>query len=201
MQNIKKYIEQSIKGKKAVFLFTGDKDSTLLINVLKDINVEIVFVDTWLHRDEIMDYINHFTNKMKIIKNSDVSIDYTVDAGKCCKQRKAEVLSEYLKSVRAEALIVPFTDEEKIYGIEASYLNGIENIEIIRPLADFTECDIWMKIKEYKFPFSTIYNKGYKVVDCKCCITRFGKRTQSEGREDRGFDKETEEKLKSLGYL
>lgn len=206
MQQIKKNLEESIHGKKSIFLFTGDKGSTLLINVIKDLtavqagmNVSVVFIDTGYQFNEIMNYVKNLGSIIGIIKNNNVSIDHTVDMDKCCSQRKVEALKEYLDNIRAECLIVPFRDEEKSNEVEDSYLNGIDNVKIIKPLADLINRDVWMKIKEYKLPFSTIYNKGYKFVDCKCCTTRHGRKKQKE--EDKGFDKETEEKLKSLGYM
>ncbi len=208
MLQIKKNLEESIHGGKTVFLFTGDKGSTLLINVIKDLtavqagmNVSMVFIDTGCHFDEIIDYVKSLDSKIEIIKNNEVSIDHTVDMDKCCGQRKVEALKEYLDNIKSECLIVPFIDEEKGSGIEDSYLNGINNIKIIKPLADLTDRDVWRKIKKYELPFSTIYNKGYKIVDCECCTTRHGRKKQHEDAKDKGFDKETEEKLKSLGYM
>jgi phosphoadenosine phosphosulfate reductase len=92
-------------------------------------------------------------------------------------------------------------DEEKKQGIENSYIKGIENIEIIRPLADMTERDVWRCIHENNMPFSSIYNKGFKVIDCKCCTTRIGRKSQDKEHKGSDFDKETLEKLKSLGYM
>lgn len=201
IKHIKKNLEESISGRKAVFLFTGDKGSTLLINIVSDMNIGIVFIDTGYLFDEILDYTKKITDKVEIIESHNATIDSSVDMHKCCNQRKVEVLKEYLSNVRAECLIVSFIDEEKKYGIEDSYLNGIENIEIIRPLADFTERDVWTGINEYNIPFSSIYNKGFKVVDCKCCTTRIGRKKPAEEHVKGDFDDETVEKLKSLGYM
>lgn len=209
MKQIKKNLEESICGGGTIFLFTGDKGSTLLMNVVKDLtaaqagmNVSIVFIDTGYQFDEIMNYVKNLGSRIEIIKNNGVSINHTIDMDRCCGQRKVEALKEYLVNFKSECLIVPFIDEEKGNGIEDSYLKGINNIKIMKPLADLTDRDIWIKIKKYKLPFSTIYNKGYKIVDCKCCTTRHGRRKQGdENNRDKGFDKEIEEKLKSLGYM
>ena len=200
MQKIKKDLEEYIKGKKSVFLFTGDKGSTLLMSVIKEMEVSIIFIDTAYQFNEIMDYINRLGGKIEII-NSNASVDFTSGMSECCYQRKTKVLKKYLDKTNAECLIVPFIDEERNNGIEDSYLNGINNIKIIRPISDLTERDVWIKIKEYRLPFSPIYNKGYRLVDCKCCTTRHGRRKYIEEDKNRGLDKETEEKLKSLGYM
>ena len=119
----------------------------------------------------------------------------------CCYQRKTKVLKEYLDKTNAECLIVPFIYEERNNGIEDSYLNGINNIQIIRPISDLTERYVWIKIKEYKLLFSPVYNKGYRFVDCKCCTTHHGKKKHVESDKNGELDKETEERLKLLGYM
>ena len=200
MQKIKKDLEDYIRGKKSVFLFTGDKGSTLLMNVIKDTRVSIIFIDTAYQFNEITDYISSLGSKIEII-NSNASVDFTSGMSECCYQRKTKVLKEYLDKTNTECLIVPFIDEEKNNGIEDSYLKGINNIKIIRPLSDFTERDVWLKIKECKLPFSPVYNKGYRFVDCKCCTTHHGRKKYIEGDKNGELDKETEEKLKSLGYM
>jgi 3'-phosphoadenosine 5'-phosphosulfate sulfotransferase (PAPS reductase)/FAD synthetase len=200
-QQLRKSLEQSIGKRKAVFLFTGDNGSTFLLDVVKDTDVKIVFIDTGYHFEETMDYIKSFEGKIWIIKNNDVLIDHTVDMDKCCNQRKAETLKEYLDNVKAEYLMVPFRDEERASGIESSYIKGIDNIKILRPLAKLTARDIWLKVKEYKLPFSMIYKKGYRFVDCRCCMTRHGRKKHVEDNKSKGFDRETEETLKALGYM
>src|SRR4030043_260786 len=115
--------------------------------------------------------------------------------------KKNKGIKRILDKTNAECLIVPFIDEERNNGIEDSYLTGINNLKIIRPISDLTEQDVWIKIKEYKLPFSPIYNKGYRFVDCKCCTTHHGRKKFIEGDKNRELDKETEEKLKSLGDI
>ena len=200
MQKIEKDLEDSIRGKKSVFLFTGDKGSALLMNIIKDTEVSIIFIDTAYQFNEITDYISSSGRKIEII-NSNASVDSTSGMSECCYQRKTKALKEYLDKTNAECLIVPFIDEERNNGIEDSYLTGINNIKIIRPLSDLTERDVWLKIKECKLPFSPVYNKGYRFVDCKCCTTHHGRKKYIEEDKNGELDKETEEKLKALGYM
>ncbi|MEM3101647.1 MAG: phosphoadenosine phosphosulfate reductase family protein [Candidatus Nitrosotenuis sp.] len=202
--NIKNYIVEVVKNKRIVFLFTGDKGSTLLMNLIydiRDIEIKTIFIDTGFHFNEILDYIKDVPYKIEIIRNNKATIDSSVDMHKCCYQRKVETLKHYLSDVRADCLIVPFTDEEKKIGIEDSYLSGLQDIEIIRPLANITERDIWKSIKENKMPLSKIYNMGYRVIDCRPCTTRTGRRVPQDQVLSREFDNETIEKLKSLGYM
>lgn len=202
MQQMKKNLAEHIGDRKAVLLFTGDVESTLLMGVAADLNVKVIFIDTGYHFDEIIDYVKGFGSKIETIKNTNASVDYTVDMDKCCYQRKVETLKGYLDNINAQCLIVPFRNDERDSGIEDSYLKGIGNIEIIRPLSDLTQQDVWRKIKEYKLSFSVIYHKGHRFIDCASCVTRHGRKKQFEENKDRKLlDKEIEEKLKSLGYI
>ncbi|MDO8281331.1 MAG: phosphoadenosine phosphosulfate reductase family protein [Thermodesulfovibrionia bacterium] len=201
MYNIRNKIKNSINDRKSVFLFTGDKASTLLMSIVNDMDMNIVFIDTGFHFNEIMDYVKTSAADINIIRNINALADPAIDMSECCSQRKGGALKEYLEMAKAECLIVPFRDEERGNGIEDSYLKRIDNIEIIRPLAELTESDVWLRIKESKLQFSSIYNKGYSVVDCKCCTARHGRKRQGEELKTDVMDKETEEKLKALGYM
>lgn len=201
LEHIKKNLEETIRGKKAVLLFTGDKGSALLINIINDMNVNAVFIDTGFHFEEILNYTEKSNDKVEIISNQNVTVNSSVDMNRCCNQRKTDVLKKYVSDTGAECLIVPFLNEERKYGVEDSYLNGIEGVDIIRPLADYTEKDIWAIINENRILFPSIYNKGFKIIDCKCCATRIGRKKPSDESKSSDFDRETVEKLKSLGYM
>lgn len=185
-------------------LFTGSCESAVLLAAADTLDINIVFIDTGYHFNEIIDYVKKLTGRVEIIHSKAGSADPDSDMEGCCSQRKAAVLKEYLQDLNAECLIVPFRDEDRDNGIEDSYLNKIDNIAILRPLASLSERDSWMIIKKDVLPFSEIYNKGYRSVDCKRCITRHGRR---KSEADRGIkantetDDETVQKLKSLGYM
>ncbi len=207
MEKIKEKVRRTIKGKTTVCLFTGDNGSTLLMNTIEDLtaveagmDIKVVFIDTGYHFEEIIDYVKTLNSKIEIVKNDNTAVDHLADMNKCCACRKKDVLEELLRNIKAEYLVVPFRDEENYNGIEDSYLKGIDNVEILRPFAGLTERDIWSRIKEYKLPYSTVYNKGYRTVDCKCCTTRQGRKTQ-EDEDRKEITKEMEEKLRTLGYM
>jgi len=201
IERIKENLRESIHNRKALLLFTGDKGSTLLINIIRGMNIHAVFIDTGFHFDEILAYRETLTDKIEIIKNHSAAPDSSVHMPDFCNRMKVELLTEYLSRHQGECLIVPFLDEDKKYGVEDSYLNGLKDVKIIRPLANVNERDVWIMINESNMPYSSIYNKGYKVVDCKCCTTRTGRKKPVKERSDIAFDKETVEKLKSLGYM
>jgi len=201
IQEIGCELKERIKRKEGVLLITGDKGSTLLLDILKGSNIKSLFIDTGIHFDEVVEYIKDLEKEVDII-NSKNTADVTPDnMVKCCRQRKAEPLKKYLYDIKAEYIVVPFTEEDKRNGLEDSYLNGLEGIEIIRPLYDVADRDIWVYIKEHSLAFTSLYRKGYKVIDCRECTTRIGRRRPDKETDNGSFDSETIEKLKSLGYM
>ncbi len=201
IQQIRKKLEELLKGKKPVFLFTGDKGSALLVNIVKDMNVRIVFIDTGYHFKEVIDYAKNYGSEITMISNNSATARPENGMVRCCYQRKAEALKDYLDNFNAGCLIVPFTDKEKDLGIEDSYLKGITGTEILRPLAEFSERDIWIEIRNRNVPFSSIYYKGYSIIDCSCCSTRHGRKNLLKNDKQENIEDNTMQKLKALGYM
>lgn len=201
IKNIMESMINSVKEKNAILLFTGDKGSALLMRILKDLNVSAIFIDTGYHFSEISAYIKSIDGRVDVIRNDNADAEPSEGMDACCAQRKSGVLKHFLDQSDTECLIVPFMDDDRECGIEDSYLNGVDGVDIIRPLAGLSWKDIWKMIKEEGIPFSFIYNKGYAIVDCSCCTTRHGRRKEAEHIRDKKLERETEEKLKDLGYM
>jgi|Deesub1362A_J573_1020465.scaffolds.fasta_scaffold01035_3 3'-phosphoadenosine 5'-phosphosulfate sulfotransferase (PAPS reductase)/FAD synthetase len=201
IQKIDSELKDRIKGRNGVLLVTGDKGSTLLLNLLQDSDIKSVFIDTGFHFDEVNEYIKSLDQELKVIINDDATAIGTDNMIECCHQRKVEPLRKYLDEVKADYIIVPFTEKDKRNGVEDSYLSGIEGVEIIRPLYGIADRDIWLYIKENKLLFTALYKKGYKIIDCKSCTTRVGRKRPDKKETQSSFDNETIEKLKSLGYM
>jgi phosphoadenosine phosphosulfate reductase len=201
---IKSNLKEFTNSKKSVLLFTGSSESTVLLAAADPLDINIIFIDTGYHFNEIIDYVKKLTGKVEIIHGKVGSADPASDMKRCCSQRKAAVLKEYLQNLNAECLIVPFRDEDRDNGIEDSYLNNIDDVAIFRPLASLSERDSWMIIKKDILPFSEIYNKGYRSVDCKRCTTRHGRikpEVDKDIKANKETDEETVQKLKALGYM
>lgn len=201
MKNLREEIIRAAGGLKTVLLFTGDAGSALLLEIVKDMDLGAVFIDTGYHFQDSCDYIKNLGYPIEIIKNEDVSVLPEDGMKECCRQRKTGALQKYLDSNNADCLIVPFRDDEKDIGIEDSYVGGLSKIKIIRPLASLSEKDVWSKINENKLTFSNLYKKGYKFIDCKCCVTRFGRKSLDKSEQPDEVDRETVDKLKALGYM
>ncbi|MBI4847206.1 MAG: phosphoadenosine phosphosulfate reductase family protein [Nitrospirae bacterium] len=202
METIKKEIIKATDGLNSVLLFTGNTGSALLLDIVKDLNIKTVFIDTGYHFDDTLSHIKSFSSNIEIIKAKDVSVVPEDGMDECCFRRKADVLNQYLEKNNFGCLILPFSNEEVLNGIEGSFLSGVNGkIEIVRPLSSYVEKDIWTGIRDNNLRFNELYKKGYGFIDCRCCITRFKRRSDSAAKEPDQMDIETVEKLKALGYM
>ncbi len=197
---IRDEINTAANGKKAVFLFVGDKASALMMNVIDEMDIRVVFIDNGCHFDETIEYAGSFGDRIEVVGKSK-SVDQSSFAENSCDPDRTGALVAYLNEVEAECLIVPFLREEEGNAIESSYLDGINNISMLKPLYDFTEGDIWRNIKMHGLPYSRLYNKGYRFVDCKCRMTRHGVIQHKGAVSKDDIDNDTVEKLKALGYM
>lgn len=201
MNNLQEQVEKHLAGENVMVLFTGDKCSSILMKVTESTKVKAIFLDTGFQFDDILKIAESYGERIHIIRNDGVTEHPDINMRDCCYKRKSNSLADYLSKNEIERLIVPFTAEDNKIGIEDSYLYGVTGISIIRPFYEITNKMIWSFLKSEDIPSARIYNKGYRFVDCKCCITRFGRRIEEKTVRKDDFDIETEEKLKALGYM
>jgi phosphoadenosine phosphosulfate reductase len=70
----------------------------------------------------------------------------------------------------------------------------------VNPVVYFTNKDIWDYIKEHNLPYCSIYDMGYRSIDCiHCTLPPQG--PVNESMDEEGEKKEVAEKLRRLGYF
>ena len=174
----------------SVLFFTGDKESTFLLELTRDQNMHVIFVDTGLYLQEIYDYVKlvekHWDFQAEILQDAR-AIEKSRASGReeCYDFLKKKIVLPYLKTQGISSLIEPIKFEQET--IEH------EGIMSVFPLSGFSELEIWLYIKEKKLPYCELYNKGYKDVGCDPC-------SKSEVSKN-VHDKEVSRRLKALGYL
>ena len=72
---IKKNIEYFVRGKKAILLLTADNGSSLLINIVREMKMRSVFVDTGYHFSEIVSHIEEVKNNIDCVQNHDATAE------------------------------------------------------------------------------------------------------------------------------
>jgi phosphoadenosine phosphosulfate reductase len=174
----------------SVLLFTGDKESTVLLELARGLNLPTIFVDTGLYRQEIYDYLRvaerHWRFRAGVLRDDKVPAGITASGKtRCYNLLKEKIILPYLKRQKVSTLIEPIKLEK--------YTAEKEGIKSVFPLSNFSELDIWRYIREKDLPYCDLYNHGYKDVGCEPC---------SKSGIPREVDElEISRRLKGLGYL
>jgi len=174
----------------SALFFTGDKESTLLLELKRGLDIPILFVDTGLYPEELYQYLTlaekHWGFKATILKDEKV-VEESTASGKeeCYRLLKEKVVLPHLMKERVSVLIEPVRFEKEIL--------KSDGITWAFPLSKFSDLEIWQFIRNYNLMYCELYNKGYRDVGCEPCA-----KAKEKAEEDQD---EISRRLKSLGYL
>lgn len=213
----KKVVEKALaKNKKHFIAFTGGKDSTVLLHVVKSvIGIQTPLKALFIDNNNEFEQIYNFVNKMTILYNLELykqinnitvpKVGFFQRLFKnpltgldCCGESKVNALKEAVKKLDIELLFVGLRwDEQPARYVERIFVQK-ETHARVHPIAPFTEKDIWDYVKLFNIPYCTLYDDGYRSVGCKLC-TKKDKRYERAGR-----DKAKEDlmmNLRKIGYF
>lgn len=188
--------------------FTGGKDSLATLYLVKRVAnhpMSVLFIDTSAHFEEI--YL--FIGKMQKLwgfnlineRNEEAlrTIKIAGDKGECCGRLKVQVLKNAIKKYNIDYLFTGIRRDEDVARRNEDYISSKEDHIRVNPIVYFTEKDVWEYIKKYNLPYCSLYDKGYRSIDCAPCSK------PAEGpaeRSGRAQDKEAVmDKLRKLGYF
>lgn len=198
---------------KIAITYKGGKDSTVLISIVRRLYGEVPFPlffnDTTLEFKEVYDFID------KIVKKWNLNLIKMVHSAKELKKyhkesdirRKKELLTEMkissmnraLKIHGFKAFMVGIRRDEHKARKKEKYFSPRDNHMRIHPILHFTEKDIWNYIRQFKIPYCSLYDKGYRSLGEKPFTKPAGKSgSERSGRE--GDKEEIMKKLRALGY-
>lgn len=210
---IKKAAKKYPKEKLAI-AWTGGKDSTALLHLVKEtfgkVPFPVVFNDSTMEFPEIYEFIDELTQKWNLnlvrvlhLKKELARFHRTRD------QRKKQELSRLMK-------ISAIKWATKKYGFRV-YMVGIRwdehesrskekyfsprkgGADRVHPILHFSEKDIWSYIKTKKVPYVSLYDNGYRSLG-EAPFTKAAKKGEGE-RSGREHDKElVMRRLRDLGY-
>lgn len=170
----------------AIF-FTGDKESTLLLELRKGLDIPVIFVDTGFYPEEIYRYLEvaekHWGFKATVLIDKKV-IENSSAKGKeeCYNLLVSEIIMPSLLDKGVYTLIEPLKESK-----------SVGKIKRVFPLIGFTDLEVWRLIREGNIPYCDLYNKGFRDVGCEPCSTA--------GRGEDTDQEEVKRRLKALGYL
>ena len=180
------------RAKNPFVVFTGDKDSLVVLHIVKQIakaSAPVLHIDTTANFHEIYLYIEKMRKlwgfRLFREKNDEAlkTIEIAKDGTQCCEVLKAQALRMAIEKHDVDYLFVAVGPDKEEIG----------SCICVNPIVSFTEEDIWNHIKHYNVPYCSLYDRGYRDISCVPCTAPRVK--ESESGED---EEEIIEKLRAL---
>lgn len=202
-------IKDSLSRAKNPFVaFTGGKDSLTTLHLVRSVcasPVNVLFIDTAVHFHEIYLFVEKMRRlwglNLNVEKNEEAlrTIRIAEDKTECCFQLKTQTLKNSIKKYDIDYLFTGIRRDEQEARKNEEYISPKEDHIRVNPIVYFTEGDVWEYIRKYNLPYCSLYDKGYRSIDCSPCTK------PAEGPEERsGRSAEKElvmNKLRRLGYF
>ncbi len=206
-----KVIKKALKNNPRYFVaFTGGKDSTVLLHLVKSVvgmqtTVNILHIDTTVKFPQIMNFIDkmvklfnlelyRYTNTEALNKGLKIAKNIS----ECCGELKINALKQAIEKFKVEVLFVGIRWDEQFARYHEKIFSKRENHLRVHPIAPFTENDIWTYINTFGIPYCSIYDEGYRSIGCMPC-TKKDKRYERAGREN--TKEELMINLRRIGYF
>ena len=122
------------------------------------------------------------------------------DAVTCCRKLKIEPLRGAVSANGAQVLLTGLRQDEHSGRSERSVFETRKDPHYLQanPILEWTEMDIWSLVLSESMPYCSLYEQGYRSLDCSPCTAR----SEIAERGGRNPDKEQQmEILRSMGYF
>lgn len=205
---------QLFDPQKVVVAWTGGKDSTVLLHLIRtyfngSVPFPVMFNDSTMEFDEIYEFIARMTDEwginLVIVKHDDKELEafYKTKDGERRKEfvriMKIHALDSFQKKHGLEAYVAGIRWDEHPARSKESYFSPRVGHTRIHPILHFSEQDIWEYIRAFNVPYVRLYDEGYRSLGEKPFTVK-AKRGLGE-RSGRDFDKEQQmDKLRAMGY-
>jgi phosphoadenosine phosphosulfate reductase len=203
-------------GDKIGIAFTGGKDSSVLLDLTRrafdgKIPFKVITIDTSAEFPEIKEFIEKLKQSwgFELLTYSNAEAlkqKYAIakDKADCCNTLKTIPLKQSIKDLHLKAMFTGIRKDENEARANEVYFSKRKDPHHFRvhPILHFTEADIWLYIKLNNLPYCTLYEQGYRSIDCAPCTHKTTMDKSIAERSGRSQDKEAAmDKLRQLGYF
>jgi len=213
-RNVIKKARKMFSPNKTVVAWTGGKDSTVLLYLIRKtfnntVPFPVMFNDSTMEFEEIYSFIKKISKEwdLNLIvaphAKEDLEKFYALDNEEEKKElsriMKVNAIQKFVREHSIQAFIAGIRWDEHKARSKEKYFSKRENHVRVHPILHFTEKDIWDFIKTYNVPYVSLYDQGYRSLGEKP-FTKKAIRGMGE-RSGREYDKEQlMQKLRNMGY-
>jgi 3'-phosphoadenosine 5'-phosphosulfate sulfotransferase (PAPS reductase)/FAD synthetase len=213
IEESKRVIEFALNkwGKNCGVAFTGRKDSTVLVSLIKDVTKNVptvMFIDHGRHFPVSIAHLKKVIGEWNLnvywVKDEKAVKEIRGAKGKKKRQLmdryKIESINKCLKENNWKALFTAIrADEQPARGEEIYFSERLDHYRI-HPLLHWTEEDIWEYIREKNISYNPLYDMGYRSLEE--IGTKKVKNVKKGERSGRSAEKEQiMGRLRKLGYF
>ncbi len=189
---------QAEKAQKTFVAWTGGKDSTLVLWLVREAlgeSLPAVFLDSGVEFPEVYDFVEKWAREWDVEVYGE---RYEAENARQARENKIKALKKAQEKHGFDLLFVGIRRDEHPVRAKASKLERRGGIKRAHPILNWSEEEVWDFTKERGVPYCKLYDEGYRSLGEK----PFTKKSKGSERSGRDQDKEAAMKrLRSLGYF
>ncbi len=186
-EKVLSYFLNKFKGKIALSSSLSVEDQLLTDMVVNiDADAEIFTLDTGRLFPETYDLIDRTAKKYKkeikvyfpeaadvekMVHDKGMNLFYSSIENRklCCNLRKLKPLARAMKGL--EVWITGLRREQSVTRLDMQMIEWDENNNLLKlnPLINWTEAEVWKRIKERNIPYNPLHKKGFVSIGCQPC--------------------------------
>ncbi len=214
-QEVIKKASQKYKPKQLAVAWTGGKDSTVILHLVKTafdnkVPFRVFFNDSTIEFPEVYDFVKKLKKDWHLdllwVKHLPEDLQAYHKSKKkeegmeIMRIAKINAINSTIEKYKIKAFISGIRHDEHQARSKETYFSKRSTHNRVHPILDFTLDDIWKYIKTFNVPYVSLYDQGYKSLG----EAPFTKPVADPNAPERAGREATKEKamkrLRDLGY-